>query len=138
LPGVLMRNASLQFRCQDVHLVVESQASPFTRGIESGRALRMPISHGEGNYYADDATLERLEDTGRIAFRYADASGAVTPEANPNGSLRNIAGVLNDGGNILGMMPHPERACDALLGGEDGNAIWRSVLDAVAVPVGGS
>jgi phosphoribosylformylglycinamidine synthase len=134
LPGVLMRNASLQFRCQEVHLVVESHASPFTRGIEAGRALKIPISHGEGNYFADQATLDRLEDTGRVAFRYCDASGAVTAEANPNGSQRNIAGVLNERGNVLGMMPHPERACDPRLGGEDGNVIWRSLLAAVGVP----
>lgn len=131
LPGVLMRNASLQFRCDDVHLVVEGRGSPFTQQIAEGRALRMPISHGEGNYFADASTLATLEDTGRVAFRYADASGAVTPEANPNGSLRNIAGVLNEDGNVLGMMPHPERACDPRLGGEDGNAIWRSVLQTV-------
>ena len=133
LPGVLMRNDSLQFRCQDVHLVPASDASPFTRGIDPASALRMPISHGEGNYFADEATLDMLEDAGRVAFRYCDASGAVTAEANPNGSLRNIAGVLNDDGNVLGMMPHPERACEPLLGGEDGNAIWQSVLTAVGV-----
>ncbi|MEZ4504108.1 MAG: phosphoribosylformylglycinamidine synthase subunit PurQ [Dehalococcoidia bacterium] len=133
LPGVLMRNVSLQFRCDDVHLVVEGRGSPFTSGIEAGRALRIPISHGEGNYFADEATLDMLEDAGRVAFRYATASGEVTLEANPNGSARNIAGVLNERGNVLGMMPHPERACDPKLGGEDGNVIWRSVLDAVGV-----
>jgi phosphoribosylformylglycinamidine synthase len=137
LPGVLMRNESLQFRCQEVHLVVESHDSPFTRGIEAGRPLRIPISHGEGNYFADAATLDRLEDTGRVAFRYCDPSGRVTPAANPNGSQRNIAGVLNERGNVLGMMPHPERACDARLGGEDGNVIWRSLLEAVGAPIQG-
>jgi len=131
LPGVLMRNVSLQFRCDDVHLVVGGRGSPFTSGIEEGRALRIPISHGEGNYFADEATLDMLEDAGRVAFRYATAAGDVTLEANPNGSARNIAGILNERGNVLGMMPHPERACDARLGGEDGNVIWRSVLDAV-------
>ncbi len=134
LPGVLMRNASLQFRCQDVHLLVDGQASPFTRGLDSQHPLRVPISHGEGNYFADEATLDHLEDSGRVAFRYCDPSGAVTPEANPNGSVRNIAGVLNERGNVLGMMPHPERACDSRLGGEDGNAIWRSVLQSIGVP----
>ncbi|MSP22672.1 MAG: phosphoribosylformylglycinamidine synthase subunit PurQ [Dehalococcoidia bacterium] len=133
LPGVLMRNASLQFRCQDVHLVVESHASPFTQGISAGHALKIPISHGEGNYFADQQTLDRLEDTGRIAFRYCDSDGSITPEANPNGSQRNIAGVLNERGNVLGMMPHPERACDPRLGGEDGNVIWRSMLSALEV-----
>ena len=133
LPGVLMRNESLQFRCQDVALAPAQHDSPFTRGIERGRVLHMPISHGEGNYYADEATLDTLEDAGRVAFRYCDAEGDATPDANPNGSLRNIAGILNERGNVLGMMPHPERACDPLLGGTDGNAIWESVLAAVAV-----
>jgi len=131
LPGVLMRNESLQFRCQETHLVVEGKSSPFTRGIEEGRALRIPISHGEGNYFADATTIARLEDSGRVAFRYCDERGGVTPESNPNGSINNIAGVLNEQGNVLGMMPHPERACDALLGGDAGNVIWRSVLNAV-------
>ena len=130
LPGALMRNSSLEFRCEDVRLAAASERSPFTRGIERGRLLRMPISHGEGNYYADAATLDRLEAGERIAFRYVDAAGRATVEANPNGSLRNIAGVLNEGGNVLGLMPHPERACEALLGGDDGNAIWRSLLAA--------
>ena len=128
LPGVLMRNDSLQFRCQPVQLVAAEQRSPFTAGIERGRVLRVPISHGEGNYFADEATLDALEAEQRVAFRYCDAAGAVTPEANPNGSLRNIAGVLNARRNVLGMMPHPERAADPLLGGEDGNAIWESIL----------
>ncbi|MEX2228654.1 MAG: phosphoribosylformylglycinamidine synthase subunit PurQ [Dehalococcoidia bacterium] len=133
LPGALMRNDSLQFRCQDVHLVADNRRSPFTRGLAAGRALNVPISHGEGRYFADAATLDRLEDADRVAFRYADATGAVTAAANPNGSERNIAGILNERGNVLGMMPHPERACEALLGNEDGNAIWQSVLDAVHV-----
>jgi len=134
LPGVLMRNQSLQFRCQPTHLLAADHASPFTRGIAPGRVLEAPISHGEGNYFADEATLDRIEAEGRIAFRYCDAAGNVTPEANPNGSLRNIAGVLNADRNVLGMMPHPERTSHPLLGGEDGNAIWQSVLDAVATP----
>jgi len=133
LPGALMRNDSLQFRCQDVHLVADNRRSPFTRGLPAGRALNVPISHGEGRYFADAATLDRLEHADRVAFRYADATGAVTAAANPNGSERSIAGILNERGNVLGMMPHPERACEALLGNEDGNAIWQSVLDAVHV-----
>ena len=128
LPGALMRNDSLRFRCQEVHLQAASAGSPFTSGLDPARPLRMPISHGEGNYYADPETLERLEREERIAFRYVDASGRATARANPNGSLRNIAGVLSAGGNVLGMMPHPERACETLLGGDDGNAIWRSLL----------
>ena len=138
LPGALMRNASLQFRCVPAHLVVAEgvaaeRASPFTRAIALRRVLAVPVSHGEGNYYADAATLDALEREGRVAFRYCDAEGRVTAEANPNGSLRNIAGVLSVGRNVLGMMPHPERACDALLGGEDGNAIWESVRASVRV-----
>ncbi|MEE8422900.1 MAG: phosphoribosylformylglycinamidine synthase subunit PurQ [Dehalococcoidia bacterium] len=131
LPGVLMRNDSLQFRCQDIDLLPAQHSSPFTAGIDAGRVLRMPVSHGEGNYYADDATLDMLEDAGRVAFRYCDPDGKPTPEANPNGSLRSIAGITNEAGNVLGMMPHPERACDPLLGGTDGNAIWESALNAV-------
>jgi phosphoribosylformylglycinamidine synthase I len=134
LPGVLMRNESLQFRCQPTSLVAVDHTSPFTRHIEAGRVLQVPISHGEGNYFADDATLDMLEASGRIAFRYCDDAGNVTAEANPNGSLRNIAGILSEGRNVLGMMPHPERACDPLLGGIDGNAIWQSVLSTVALP----
>ena len=128
LPGILMRNASLQFRCQPTHLVAAEHRSPFTAGIEPGRVLQVPISHGEGNYFADAATLEAIEAEQRVAFRYCTADGAVTAEANPNGSVANIAGVLNERRNVLGMMPHPERASAALLGGEDGNAIWQSAL----------
>jgi len=128
LPGVLMRNESLQFRCQWVHLRTETTRSPFTGDMRSGRVLRIPISHGEGRYYADAATLARLNDEDRIAFRYCTAEGDVTPEANPNGALDNIAGILNEGRNVLGMMPHPERASELLMGGEDGLFIWRSML----------
>ena len=131
LPGVLMRNASLQFRCQDSLLRPESRRSPFTSVLDPARPLRVPVSHGEGNYYADDATLDRLEADDRVAFRYVDAAGEATSEANPNGSLRNIAGIINETGNVLGMMPHPERACEALLGNDDGNAIWESALSAL-------
>lgn len=130
LPGVLMRNDSLQFRCQDSWLLPENRTSPFTRELDPARALRVPVSHGEGNYYADDATLDELEANGRVAFRYVNEAGEATPEANPNGSLRNIAGIVNEAGNVLGMMPHPERACEALLGNDDGNEIWRSAISA--------
>ncbi len=133
LPGVLMRNASLQFRCQDVYCVPVNTTSPFTRALDATRGYLMPVSHGEGRYYADEATLAMLEDTDRVAFRYGTREGGVTAEANPNGSLNNIAGILNERGNVLGMMPHPERACEPLLGNEDGNAIWLSLLDAVGV-----
>jgi phosphoribosylformylglycinamidine synthase I len=131
LPGVLMRNESLQFRCQDAYLVPANRTSPFTRGLDPSRGYLMPVSHGEGRYIADEATLRMLDDTDRVAFRYGTADGRVTPEANPNGSMNGIAGILNERGNVLGLMPHPERACEMLLGNDDGNAIWRSVLDAV-------
>jgi phosphoribosylformylglycinamidine synthase len=130
LPGALMRNDSLQFRCEDVHLRVENVSSPFTNLCAEGDVLRVPISHGEGRYYADAATLDALEAAGRVAFRYCTAEGAVTPEANPNGSLRNIAGIVNERGNVLGMMPHPERAGEELMGGSDGLSLWRSVIEA--------
>ena len=129
LPGVLRRNDSLQFRCQPVHLRVETTATAFTGACSVGQVLRIPISHGEGSYYADEATLDRLEGNGQVVFRYCTPEGLVTPEANPNGSLRNIAGIINERGNVLGMMPHPERASEALMGGEDGLFIWRSVIE---------
>ena len=130
LPGVLLRNESLQFRCQDVHLRAENLETPFTRLCRPDQALRVPISHGEGRYYADEATLDELEANGRVAFRYCTPEGEVTPEANPNGSLRNIAGIVNQQGNVLGMMPHPGRASEALMGGTDGLLLWRSVIEA--------
>ncbi len=133
LPGVLIRNESLQFRCEWTHLRLEGDSSPWVDGIREGEVLRVPISHGEGNYYADDATLDSLEDSGRVVFRYADGSGSVTAAANPNGASRNIAGIINERGNVLGMMPHPERAGELLTGGEDGNRLWRSILDSAVV-----
>ena len=131
LPGALMRNASLQFRCQDTLLLPVNRTSPFTRGLDPSRPLRVPVSHGEGNYFADPATLDLLESNDRVAFRYVNEAGESTAEANPNGSLNNIAGILNEAGNVLGMMPHPERACEPLLGNDDGNAIWRSAVSAL-------
>jgi len=130
LPGVLMRNSHLQFRCQWVNVVVENSNTPFTRACQPGQVLRIPISHGEGNYYADEETLRRLEARGQIVFRYSTPQGAVTPEANPNGSLGNIAGIVNERGNVLGMMPHPERCCEELVGGTDGQHIFASLLKA--------
>ena len=132
LPGVLMRNASPQFRCEPVDLRVETAATPFTMTSTAGAVLRMPISHGEGNYHADAATLARLEREDRVVFRYCDAAGAVTAAANPNGSIGNIAGVVNEGRNVLGLMPHPERASEALMGGEDGLVVWRSIVASAA------
>jgi phosphoribosylformylglycinamidine synthase I len=129
LPGALMRNDSLQYRCEWVHLRIENAGTPFTVACEPGQILRIPISHGEGRYFADAATLDELEASGRVVFRYSDAAGNVTPQANPNGSERNIAGIVNERGNVLGMMPHPERACEPLMGGEDGLLLWRSVVE---------
>lgn len=132
LPGVLMRNDHLQFRCQWVDLRVETAASPFTRSLSPGSVIRMPISHGEGNYFADAETLDRLEAEGRVAFRYCEPDGSVTDLANPNGSARGIAGVLNEEGNVLGMMPHPEKACEEILGATGGLSVFRSLVDSLA------
>jgi phosphoribosylformylglycinamidine synthase len=137
LPGALMRNDSLQFRCQPVHLRVENVDTPFTTQCDLGQVLTIPISHGDGSYYADAATLAALEETGRVVFRYTTPGGVITPEANPNGSLNNIAGIINERGNILGMMPHPERASEALMGGKDGLLIWRSILQSGVAALSG-
>ena len=131
LPGALMRNDHLRFRCQWTNLRVENDQTAFTNRCARGDVLAIPISHGEGNYYADDATLDDLEANRQIVFRYCDADGETTPESNPNGSRRNIAGVTNRAGNVLGMMPHPERCCDALLGGTDGLAIFQSITQSL-------
>ena len=131
LPGVLMRNESMQFRCQDVYLRVETTATPFTSACARGQVLMMPIAHGEGNYYADAVTIARLNAADRVVLRYCTPEGDVTREANPNGSLENIAGIVNEGRNVFGLMPHPERVSEALLGGEDGLFILRSMLEAV-------
>jgi phosphoribosylformylglycinamidine synthase len=128
LPGALLRNESTQFRCQDADLRIETTNSPFTAGTRRGDVLRMPISHGEGNYFADAGTIARLNAEDRVVFRYSTPSGEVTPEANPNGSIENIAGILNEGRNVLGMMPHPERASEALMGGTHGLVLWRAML----------
>ncbi len=136
LPGALIRNQSLEFRCEWVYLRREGGATPWAAGIREGDVLHVPISHGEGNYYADPETLDALESTGRVVFRYCDASGMVTPESNPNGSARNIAGIINPRGNVLGMMPHPERAGEQLVGGTDGNRVWESFISAALAVVG--
>jgi phosphoribosylformylglycinamidine synthase len=132
LPGALLRNASCEFRCEWVHLRVEQNRSAFTLDCHPGQVLRIPISHGEGNFFADQQTLRQLESDGRVAFRYCTGEGQITEDANPNGSLANIAGIANARGNVVGMMPHPERACEALLGGEDGLPILRSAIHALA------
>ena len=127
LPGVLTRNAHLQFRCQWVNLRIERAAGSFTGAGSDGQVLRVPISHGEGNYYADTDTLDRLESRGQVAFRYCTPEGEVTEGGNPNGSARNIAGITNERGNVLGMMPHPERCCEEIVGGTDGRVIFESI-----------
>jgi phosphoribosylformylglycinamidine synthase len=124
LPGALMRNASLRFVCRDVFLRVETRDSPFTRGYRQDQVVRFPVAHHDGNYVADDDTLERLEDEGRVAFRYVDAEGKQTAGANPNGSRNDIAGILSESRTVLGMMPHPERLADPALGGTDGTALF--------------
>jgi len=127
LPGALVRNGSLQFRCEPSWLRVETAATPFTASLRSGQVLQIPVSHGEGRYVADEATLDVLESAGRVALRYVAPDGGAVGDASPNGSLRDIAGVVSERGNVLGMMPHPERACEPLLGSADGMELVRSV-----------
>ncbi len=127
LPGALIRNQTLKFSSKAAHLRVERVAPPFTSAYDEGDVLRMPIAHGEGCYVAADEELDRLEGEGRVIFRYCDSSGSVTAAANPSGSARNIAGIVNESGNVLGMMPHPERAVDPLLGSTDGIGVFRSL-----------
>src|SRR6516165_2850872 len=127
LPGALVRNAGLKYVCKYVYLRVENAATPFTNACRQGEVLRIPIGHMEGNYYCDAETLKALKDQGRIVFRYATADGQVTREANPNGSLDNIAGILSEGGNVLGLMPHPDRSSEPLLGSSDGAKIFKSM-----------
>jgi phosphoribosylformylglycinamidine synthase len=127
LPGALIRNRSLKFRSRTVHLRVERDDTPFTKEYRAGEVLRIHIAHGEGCYFADPATLERVEGEGQVAFRYSTRDGTIDAEANPNGSANHIAGIVNARGNVLGMMPHPERAVDALLGSTDGLGLFRSL-----------
>lgn len=129
LPGVLLRNGSLQFVCKYVNLKVENADTRFTNVCRPGEVLAIPIAHGEGNYFADEETLEQLEANNQVVFRYCDASGNTTDGANPNGSLGNIAGIINTQGNVLGMMPHPERASDPLLRHTDGQKIFQSIIE---------
>jgi phosphoribosylformylglycinamidine synthase len=131
LPGVLLRNVHLEYRCQWTHLKVENTSTTFTSQCQNGQSLKIPISHYEGRYYADDDTLAELEADKRIVFRYSTPTGQIIESANPNGSLHNIAGIINSQGNVLGMMPHPERACEPLLGSIDGNIIWESIIASI-------
>lgn len=127
LPGVLMRNANLKFVCREVFLKVENTKTPFTKNYKPGQMVNVPVAHHDGNYFADSATLKSLQDNNQIVFRYCDASGNITPESNPNGSQANIAGICNKQGNVLGMMPHPERHAERLLGGVDGLNMFKGL-----------
>ena len=131
LPGALIRNESLRFVCQPVFLRVETDDTPFTMKIKTGTVLRMPVAHGEGSYFADPGTIADLESNSRVVFRYVDRLGNESAESNPNGSLRNIAGICNEARNVVGMMPHPDRAWDHNLGSEDGKLIFGSLVEAL-------
>jgi phosphoribosylformylglycinamidine synthase len=133
LPGALMRNAGQRYICKQVHLRTETADSPFTHGLERGRVLQMPIGHMEGNYFCDAETLAKLKSDDRIAFRYATSQGEITSAANPNGSLENIAGVLSEGRNVLGMMPHPDRSSESLLGSADGLLLFQSMVQSLVL-----
>jgi phosphoribosylformylglycinamidine synthase subunit PurQ / glutaminase len=130
LPGILLQNADLKFICKDVYCRVETRQSRFTSGYDAGDVVRLPIAHNEGNYFADDITLDRLRQNDCVVFTYCDAEGKAGADANPNGSARNIAGIVNERRNILGMMPHPERAADSLLGGVDGRPFFEGLMAA--------
>ncbi len=135
LPGALMRNRDLHFICDRVPLKVDRADTVWTRGYSTGQVISVPISHGEGNYYADADTLAKLEDNRQILFRYCDARGDVGDRSNPNGSLHHIAGICNESGNVMGMMPHPERAADPILGGTDGKALFEGLLSGEAARI---
>jgi phosphoribosylformylglycinamidine synthase I len=130
LPGALMKNSGLRYICRDVHLRAERQDTPFTARIRPGTVLRIPIGHGEGCYFAPDAVLQEIEKKRQVVFRYCDPAGEVTAAANPNGSLHGIAGVCNEKGNVLGMMPHPDRCAEEVLGNADGRRMFDSVIHA--------
>jgi phosphoribosylformylglycinamidine synthase I len=129
LPGVLMRNAQLRFICRDVHLRVERPDTPFTRGYNAGQVIRVPIAHGEGNYIADGEIIARLEGEGRVVFRYSSPDGMVDPDWNHNGAMNAIAGIINDRGNVLGMMPHPENHVEAAMGRTDGRGLFAGLVE---------
>jgi len=131
LPGALMRNANLKYVCKDVHLKVENNGTAFTQGYNKGDVVRIPVAHHDGNYFTDEDTLDALEDNNQIAFRYCDKDGNFADKANPNGSQRNIAGIFNKTGNVLGMMPHPERLINDALGGVDGKPMFKGLVAAL-------
>ena len=132
LPGTLMRNESLRFICKDTPLRVANAKTPFTNALTEGQVVTIPLSHGEGRYYADDEVLARIEANDQVLFRYCTPEGEVTDDANPNGSVHGIAGIVNEGGNVCGLMPHPERCVESLLGGDDGRLVFESLLHHVA------
>ncbi|MCH7777774.1 MAG: phosphoribosylformylglycinamidine synthase subunit PurQ [Gemmatimonadetes bacterium] len=132
LPGVLMPNATLKFVCKDVYLKVENNRTPFTAKYGLGQVIRIPIAHHEGSYFADDETLAGISDRGQVALRYCQPSGEVDDDANPNGSIANIAGLFNETGTVLGLMPHPERLAESLLGGTDGKAMFDGLMEALS------
>lgn len=131
LPGALLKNAKLKFVCRQVYLRTETTGTPFTSALEQGQILKVPVAHGDGNYYADEATLKSLEDEDQIVFRYSTRDGEITKEANPNGSIFNIAGIVNKNRNVLGMMPHPERASEEILGSASGALVLKSVIQSL-------
>ena len=128
LEGAMLRNRSLQYRCEHVHVRVERTDTPWTALCQPGQVMRIPIAHGEGNYFAEPAVIDRLEQNGQVIFRYATAAGETTDAANPNGSLHNIAGICNERRNVVALMPHPERACEPVLGSGDGKVVLDSVV----------
>ncbi|MBI5328101.1 MAG: phosphoribosylformylglycinamidine synthase subunit PurQ [Deltaproteobacteria bacterium] len=128
LPGVLMRNKTLKFICKNVNIRVENNQTVFTKAYQKNQVLNIPIAHADGNYFADRDTIKRLEDNNQIVFRYSDKDGKITEHANPNGSVNNIAAIINKTGNVLGAMPHPERVCESILGGEDGRMIFDGII----------
>lgn len=136
LPGAFCRNTLLQFRCSYTYLKVENRNLPFTREAQPGSLLQMPVANGDGNYYVNEAQLEEMNEKGQVVFRYVNELGEVLPQANPSGALENIAGVCNERGNVLGMMPHPERASDNLFGSEDGLVVFESMLNNLAAGKG--
>jgi phosphoribosylformylglycinamidine synthase I len=130
LPGALIRNKSLQFICRNIYVKVERTDTPFTNACQTGQVLKLPIAHGEGNYFIDPQGLRKLQDNRQVVARYCDPQGQVTAEANPNGSLENIAGICNEKRNVFGLMPHPDRSAEDILGSHDGQYIWKSILTA--------
>jgi phosphoribosylformylglycinamidine synthase len=132
LPGVLMRNAQIRFICREVYLRVERSDTPFTRGYNAGQVIRVPVAHGEGNYIADGGTIARLEGEGRVVFRYAAPDGMIDPNWNHNGAMNAIAGIINENGNVLGMMPHPENHVEDMVGPTDGRGLFAGLVDHLA------